>query len=175
MQNSNKGYVQIYTGDGKGKTTAALGLALRAAGAGWKIYIAQFLKKGDYSEIKALKRYADLVTVEQFGMGRFIKGAPAAADIEAAAQGLQKINDILSAGQHQMSVLDEANVAVSCGLFPVKALLKIIEQKPDSMELVITGRGAAPEIIDRADLVSEVKSVKHYFKNGVEARIGIEK
>ncbi len=79
MQNSNKGYVQIYTGDGKGKTTAALGLALRAAGAGWKIYIAQFLKKGDYSEIKALKRYADLVTVEQFGMGRFIKGAPAAA------------------------------------------------------------------------------------------------
>ncbi len=170
-----KGYVQIYTGDGKGKTTAALGLALRAAGAGWKIYIAQFLKKGDYSEIKALKRFADLVTVEQFGMGRFIKGDPATADIEAAAKGLEKINDILSAGQHQMVVLDEANVAVSCGLFPVKALLDIIEQKPESMELVITGRGAAPEIIDRADLVSEVKSVKHYFKNGVEARIGIEK
>ncbi len=170
-----KGYVQIYTGDGKGKTTAALGLALRAAGAGWKIYIAQFLKKGDYSEIKALKRYADLVTVEQFGMGRFIKGVPAATDIEAAAKGLEKINDILSAGQHQMVVLDEANVAVSCGLFPVKALLKIIEQKPDSMELVITGRGAASEIIDRADLVSEVKSVKHYFTNGVQARIGIEK
>ncbi len=170
-----KGYVQIYTGDGKGKTTAALGLALRAAGAGLKVYIAQFLKKGDYSEIKALKRYADLVTVEQFGIGHFIRGAPATSDIEAAAKGLEKIDEILSAGRHQMIVLDEANVAVSCGLFPVKALIRIIEQKPDSMELVITGRGAAPEIIEKADLVSEVKSVKHYFKNGVQARIGIEK
>ena len=170
-----KGYVQVYTGDGKGKTTAALGLALRAAGAGFKIFIAQFLKKGDYSEIKALTRYADFVTVEQFGLGRFIKGVPATADIQAAAKGLEKIKAVMTAGLHQMVVLDEANVAVSCGLFPVKALLKIIEQKPDSMELVITGRGALPEIIDRADLVSEVQSIKHYFKNGVQARIGIEK
>jgi cob(I)alamin adenosyltransferase len=170
-----KGYVQVYTGDGKGKTTAALGQALRAAGAGFRIYIAQFLKKGDYSEIKALARYSDLVTLEQFGLGRFIKGVPAAADIEAAAEGLQKIKNVMAAGLHQMIVLDEANVAASCGLFPVSALLEIIAQKPDSVELVITGRGAAPEIIDRADLVTEAKAIKHYFNKGVTARIGIEK
>lgn len=170
-----KGYVQVYTGDGKGKTTAALGQALRAAGAGFRIYIAQFLKKGEYSEIKALGRYSDLVTVEQFGLGRFIKGVPAAADMEAAAKGLQRIKDVMAAGLHQMVVMDEANVAVSCGLFPLKALLEIVAQKPDSMELVITGRGAATEIIDLADLVTEAKAIKHYFKNGVAARIGIEK
>ena len=170
-----KGYVQVYTGDGKGKTTAALGLALRAAGAGFKIYIAQFLKKGDYSEIKALARFPDLITVEQFGLGRFVKGAPAAADIEAAAKGLEKIRTVMAANLHQVVVLDEANVAVSCGLFTADALLKLIAQKPDSMELVITGRGAAAEIIERADLVSEVKDLKHYFNKGVAARIGIEK
>jgi cob(I)alamin adenosyltransferase len=170
-----KGYVQIYTGDGKGKTTAALGLALRAAGAGFKVYIAQFLKKGDYSEIKALTRFSDLVTVDQFGLGRFVKNAPAPADIEAAAKGLDKINTIIAANSHQLVILDEANVAVSCGLFAAEALLKLIEQKPDTMELVITGRGAAPEIIEQADLVSEVKNIKHYFNNGVPARIGIEK
>jgi cob(I)alamin adenosyltransferase len=170
-----KGYVQVYTGDGKGKTTAALGLVLRAAGAGYKVYIAQFLKKGDYSEIKALNRFSDLVTVEQFGLGRFVKGAPAPEDIEAAAKGLEKINTIMAANLHQMVVLDEANVAVSCGLFAAEILLKLIEQKPDTMELVITGRGAIPEIIEKADLVSEVKNIKHYFNNGVVARIGIEK
>ncbi len=170
-----KGYIHVYTGDGKGKTTAALGLAIRAAGAGLKVYIAQFLKKGDYSEIRALKRFQDLITVEQFGLGRFIKGQTNLEDIEAATKGLEKINCIMSAGQHQMVVLDEANVAVSCGLFSVNALLKIIEQKPNDLELVITGRGAASKIIERADLVSEMKSIKHYLKNEVPSRIGIEK
>ena len=170
-----KGYVQVYTGDGKGKTTAAFGQALRAAGAGFRVYIAQFIKKGDYSEIKALSRYSDLVTVEQFGRGRFIKGAPAAADIEAAREGLEKVTAVMAADLHRMVVLDEANVAVSCGLLPLEVLLDIIEKKPPGMELVITGRGAAPEIIARADLVSEIKSIKHYFNTGVQARIGIEK
>ncbi len=170
-----KGYIQVYTGDGKGKTTAAFGQALRAAGAGFCVYIAQFIKKGDYSEIKALSRYRDLVTVEQFGRGRIIKGAPAAADIEAAREGLEKVTAVMAADSHRMVVLDEANVAVSCGLLPLKALLNIIEKKPPGMELVITGRGAAPEIIARADLVSEIKSIKHYFHTGVQARIGIEK
>lgn len=170
-----KGYIQVYTGDGKGKTTAALGLVLRAAGAGFKVYIAQFLKKGDYSEIKALTRFSDLVTVEQFGLGRFVKAAPAPADIEAAAKGLDKINTVMAANLHQMVVLDEANVAVSCGLFAAETLLKLIAQKPETMELIITGRGAVPEIIEKADLVSEVKNIKHYFNNGVPARIGIEK
>ena len=175
MPSIGNGYIHIYTGDGKGKTTAALGLAIRAAGAGLRVYIAQFLKKGDYSEIKALARFSDLITLEQFGLGRFVKGQPRPDDIAAAAEGLKTIKATMAAGRHQLIVLDEANVAVSCGLFSTEALLEIIERKPEGVELVITGRGAAPEIIKRADLVSEVKSLKHYFKKGVAARVGIEK
>ncbi len=170
-----KGYIQIYTGDGKGKTTAALGLALRAAGAGLKVYIAQFMKKGQYSELNALQRFADRIMLAQFGSGRFIKGKPQPVDSEAAAEGLKTIKSIMAAGEHQLMVLDEVNVAVSTGLFSVEALLEVLELKPGDMELVLTGRGAAPELIERADLVSEVKSIKHYFEHGVRARVGIEK
>jgi cob(I)alamin adenosyltransferase len=175
MPKTMKGYIQIYTGDGKGKTTAALGLALRAAGAGLSVYFAQFLKKGDYSEIKALERFSDRITLEQFGLGRFVRGKPQKEDIEAAAIGLQRIKDVMAGGRYQLVVLDEGNVAVTCGLFSLNELLEIIEQKPEGVELVITGRGAVPEIIERADLVSEVRSLKHYFEKGVQARIGIEK
>jgi len=170
-----KGYIHVYTGDGKGKTTAALGLALRAAGAGLKVYIAQFLKKGSYSEIKALERFSDRIELEQFGLGRFVRGKPQEEDIAAAAKGLQRIKSIMAEGSHQMIVLDEANVAVASGVFPLDALLELIDLKPNELELVITGRGAAPEVVERADLVSEVKSLKHYFEKGVPARVGIEK
>ncbi len=170
-----KGYVQVYTGDGKGKTTAALGLALRAVGAGLKVYLAQFIKRGTYSEINALKRFSDSVTVEQFGCGRFAKGKPSAEDISAARKGLARIKEIISSGQYPVVILDEANVAVSCGLLAVQDLLDIIDLKPEDMELVITGRDAAPQILEKADLVSEVNAIKHYFQNGVTARIGIEK
>ncbi|UCG07860.1 MAG: cob(I)yrinic acid a,c-diamide adenosyltransferase [Desulfobacterales bacterium] len=170
-----KGYVQVYTGDGKGKTTAALGLALRAVGAGLKVYLAQFIKRGTYSEINALKRFSDSVTVEQFGCGRFAKGKPSAEDISAARKGLARIKEIISSGQYPVVILDEANVAVSCGLLAVQDLLDIIDLKPEDMELVITGRDAAPQIVEKADLVSEVNAIKHYFQNGVTARIGIEK
>ena len=170
-----KGYVQVYTGDGKGKTTCALGLAVRAAGAGFKVYMAQFLKKGDYSEIKALERFSELITVEQFGLGRFVMGQPDADDIAAARKGLETILKVLNSGKHQMVILDEANMAAVCGLLSIEDLLTVIEQKPDHMELILTGRGAAQQIIEKADLVSEVKAVKHYFNNGVKARVGIEK
>ena len=170
-----EGYIQIYTGDGKGKTTAALGLALRAAGAGLSVYIAQFLKKGDYSEIKALERFADHITVEQYGLGRFVRGKPQKEDVAAAARGLNAVKSIMSEQKHQMIIMDEANVAVTCGLFTIEDLLQILDLKPEGVELVITGRGAAAEILERADLVSEVNSLKHYFQNGVKARIGIEK
>lgn len=170
-----KGYVQVYTGDGKGKTTAALGLSIRAAGAGLNVYIAQFIKMGDYSEIKALQRFSDVITVEQFGLGRFIKGRPSGEDIEAAAKGLEKVRAILTAGRHPVVILEEANVAIMCGLFSVDDILKLIAIKPETVELVITGRGAAPEIIEKADLVTEMKCVKHYYDQGVQARTGIEK
>ena len=175
MIGNMKGYVQVYTGDGKGKTTAALGLAIRAAGAGFKVYIAQFLKKGDTSEIKALERFSDLITVEQFGLGRFVRGKPEAEDIEAARNGLENIQKILFSGKHQMVILDEANVGADCGLISIDDLIVLIDQKPAHVELILTGRGAAPQIIERADLVSEVKALKHYFNNGVKARVGIEK
>lgn len=169
------GYIQIYTGEGKGKTTAALGLAIRAAGAGLNVYLAQFIKQGEYSEIKGLNRFSDKITVAQFGCGRFIKGRPTAKDIEIATQGIEKVKAILAAGKHQVVILDEANVAVSLNLFSEEILLEIITTKPDDVELIITGRGATQKMIEAADLVTEMQEIKHYFKNGVEARIGIEK
>jgi len=170
-----KGYVHIYTGDGKGKTTAALGLSIRAAGAGLKVFIAQFIKNGDYSEIKALKRYSDFITVEQFGLGCFIRGKPTTEDIEAAQKGIEKIKSIVSSGNYKMVILDEANVAVKLGLFSVEDLLYIIADKPEEVEIVITGRNADQRLIEKSDLVTEMKEIKHYFQKGVKARVGIEK
>lgn len=169
------GYTQVYTGDGKGKTTAALGLALRAAGAGLNVYIAQFIKSGDYSEIKALSRLAAQITVQQFGLGRFIKGKPSPQDLAAARNGLAAIRSALTAGHYQVVIMEEGNVAAMCGLFPVEEILAIMSQKPANVELVITGRGADPRVIDKADLVTEMKAVKHYYQDGVAARVGIEK
>ncbi len=170
-----KGYIQVYTGEGKGKTTAALGLAIRAAGAGLKVFIGQFIKMGEYSEIKALKRFEDLITVEQFGRGRFIQGKPSPEDIKAAQKGIKKTLAILSSGKHHVVIMEEANVAVKIGLLSVQDILKIMTAKPQDVELVITGRGADSRIIEKADLVTEMKEIKHYFKQGVAARVGIEK
>ncbi len=169
------GYIQVYTGDGKGKTTAALGLSLRAAGAGLSVYIAQFIKSGEYSEIKALSRLADRITVEQFGRGRFIKGKPSAEDMAAAQKGLKAIRSALTSGLYRVVIMEEGNVAAMCGLFPVEAILAIMAQKPGDVELVITGRGADARVIDKADLVTEMRAVKHYYQAGVAARTGIEK
>ena len=170
-----RGYTQVYTGNGKGKTTAAIGLAIRAAGAGLKVFIAQFIKMGDYSEIKALKRFSDMITVEQFGLGRFTNGKPAPEDIAAAQKGLKRVKEVMSSDDYKIIILEEANVAVMLGLFAVQDLLKIIINKPYEKELVITGRGASPRIIESADLVTEMKDIKHYYQKGVRARVGIEK
>lgn len=170
-----KGYVQIYTGDGKGKTTAALGLAIRAAGAGLKVFIGQFIKMGEYSEIKALKKLADLITVEQFGVGGLIKGRPSPEDVQAAQKGLARLKSIMASKEHHMIIMEEANVAARLELISVQDLIDIIDSKPEGVELVITGRDAAPAVIAKADLVTEMKEVKHYFQKGVVARVGIEK
>ncbi|MBW1821217.1 MAG: cob(I)yrinic acid a,c-diamide adenosyltransferase, partial [Deltaproteobacteria bacterium] len=146
-----------------------------AAGAGLKVFIVQFLKMGDYSEIKSLERFSDLITIEQYGLGRFVKGKPLPEDIEAGMKGLEKLKLIISAGEHDVVIIEEGNVAVMCGLFSAQDLLDVIEKKPENMEIVITGRGAAPEIIEKADLVTEMKEIKHYYQEGVKARVGIEK
>jgi len=170
-----KGYVQVYTGNGKGKTTAALGLALRAAGAGLNVFIAQFVKGRDTSELNALKRLSDLITIKQFGRGVFIHDKPSQADVEAAQAGLSKVKTRIASGQYQLVILDEANVATYLKTFSVEDLLSVIDGKPDDVELVITGRNADPRVIERADLVTEMVEVKHYYQKGVEARKGIEK
>ncbi len=169
-----KGYIQVYTGNGKGKTTACLGLALRAAGAGLKVYIAQFLKNGDYSEIKALSRFEN-ITIEQFGLGKFVKGKPSEEDIAAGNAGYLKLCRILKEEKHDVVIAEEGNVAVMCNILSEKEILDLMDMKPDSVELVITGRGATAAIIEKADLVTEMQEIKHYYKKGVSARIGIEK
>ena len=170
-----KGYVHIYTGNGKGKTTASLGLSIRAAGAGMKVFIGQFMKMGDYSEIKALERFSDLITIVQYGIKGFVKGKPSPEDIEASKKGLEKIKKIVASGIYDLVVLEEGNVAVMCGLFDAQELIDIIDAKPDHVELVITGRGADPRVIEKADLVTEMKEIKHYYQKGIKARVGIEK
>lgn len=169
-----RGYVQVYTGDGKGKTTAAIGLSIRAAGAGLRVFIAQFGKLGEYSEVKALKRFSDRITLEQFGLGRFIMGKPLPEDIQAAKKGLERVKTVMSSGEYDMVILEEANVAVKCELFSEQDLIEIIDAKPSSVELVITGRSATAGVIDKADLVTEMRAVKHYFEQGIKARRGIE-
>ena len=170
-----KGYCHVYTGNGKGKTTAAFGLALRAIGAGYRVYIGQFVKGMEYSELHAFTLLGDAVTVRQFGRGCFINGAPVAEDIAAAREGLQEIKEVLFSGRYQVVILDEANIATRYGLVHVEELLTLISGKPDAVELVITGRDADPRVIEAADLVTEMKEVKHYYKKGVTARKGIER
>ena len=170
-----KGYIQIYTGNGKGKTTAALGLAIRAVGAGRKVFIGQFLKSGDSSEMKALKKFTNEITVEHYGLGRFIKGHPAKEDIEAGMKGYKRVAQVIGKGEHDVVILDEGNIAVKYNLFSEQDLLDLLEKKPDHVEIVVTGRGATRAIIEKADLVVEMKAIKHYFQKGVSARIGIEK
>ena len=150
-------------------------MALRAAGAGLKVFVAQFIKGRQYSELNALGKLSDQITVEQFGLPRFINGKPSVPDIEAAKYGLERVKSSIRSGRFDMIIVDEGNVAVTYGLISKQDLLDIMTMKPDNMELVITGRGALPEIIDRADLVTEMKAVKHYYDRGVDARVGIEK
>jgi cob(I)alamin adenosyltransferase len=173
-EESLKGYVQVFTGNGKGKTTAALGLALRAAGAGMSVFIAQFAKTGDYSEIESLKRFDDKIVIKQYGSPGFIVNIAAKDDIENARKGLREVREIIASGAYQLVILDEANIATYFKLFPPEDLLDIIKSKPGHVELVITGRNADPLILENADLVTEMREIKHYFDNGVQARKGIE-
>lgn len=165
--------IQVYTGNGKGKTTAAFGLALRASGAGLKVYIGQFVKGKCYSEIKALKKIKN-IRIEQFGRRCFIKKTPDKIDFELALAGLKRAGEIIHKKKYRLVILDEINIAVKLKLIPLDGLLKLINNTPKNKELVLTGRYAHPKVIKLADLVSEIKEVKHYFKQGIKARLGIE-
>jgi len=172
----HQGMVQVYTGEGKGKSTAAFGLALRMAGTGRPVYIGQFIKAdGKCGELNAFSRFSDLITVRQFGRGLLLGREPTPADTAAARAGVEKIRETMAEARHRLIILDEANVAVHLGLLPVELLLALIKERPSITELVITGRNAHPEVIKKADLVTEMQSVKHYWQKGVPAREGIEK
>ena len=171
----NKGCLHVYTGNGKGKTTAALGLALRAAGAGHRVWIGQFIKGADCSEHAALERFADLITISQFGRGCFITSQPGAEDIAQAREGLIEASRALTSGEYQLVVLDEAALGCYFNLYSVEELIEIIRNRADHVEVVITGRYAPQELMEEADLVTEMKEIKHYYRQGVLARVGIEK
>jgi len=169
------GYVHVYTGDGKGKTTVALGLLLRAVGAGLRCRVYQFLKCGEYSEIRCLRARFPEVSVEQFGTGAFIHpdDIPKEA-IEKAQSGFQKAYNAACGGEYDLILLDEINVAVDLGLIPVQDALRLIADRSDRTELVFTGRNACSAVIEAADLCTEMRMVKHYYQKGDKARRGIE-
>lgn len=169
-----KGYLQVYTGDGKGKTTAAFGLALRAIGAGLKVFVGQFIKGMPYSEFNTLRAFTDQIVLRQYGRDCFITQDPTPEDITAAREGLNEMKQVLKSGNYQLVIMDEANMATYFHLFPVEELIKTISGRDPAVEVVVTGRKADPKLIDIADLVTDMVDVKHYYSDGVEARNGIE-
>ena len=169
-----KGYVQVYTGNGKGKTTAAFGLALRAAMAGKKVFIGQFVKGMPYSELKT-PDFIKNIEIKQHGADCFIVKAPTEHDIKIARDGLTEMSRILKDGKHDVVIMDEANIALFYKLFSVDELIEALKNRAENVEVIVTGRYAPQEIIDFADLVTEMKEIKHYYTKGVEARTGIEK
>jgi cob(I)alamin adenosyltransferase len=165
--------IQVYTGNGKGKTTAAIGLAIRAAGAGLKVFIGQFAKGMHYSELNTLRRIKNIKN-EQFGGSCFINKLPSQEDIELAQAGLEKIKKIIATRKYRVVILDEINIAIKLKLLKIKDVLKLIKDTPKNIELILTGRYAHPRVIKIADLVSQVREIKHYYRKGIKARKGIE-
>ncbi|MEM3770548.1 MAG: cob(I)yrinic acid a,c-diamide adenosyltransferase [Candidatus Bathyarchaeia archaeon] len=175
MPKLEKGLVQVYTGDGKGKTSAAFGLALRAIGRGLKVHIIQFIKGGfDYGELYVVDRLPNL-TLKAFGRGKFVTTQPPSEeDVKLAEEALKLAEKTIKSGEYDLVILDEINVALNLKLISLEKVLELIKGKPKHVELVLTGRYAPKEIIDVADLVTEMREVKHPFKRGCQAREGIE-
>ncbi len=171
-----KGLIQVYTGNGKGKTTAALGLALRAAGHGLKTLMIQFMKGNiQYGELESAKRLTPYLTIKQMGRETFVsKTNPDPVDMEWAQRGLLLAKEAVLTGDYDIIVLDEINVAVDFNLIPLSEILLLLNSKPEQIELILTGRNAHPAILERADLVTEMVERKHHYQKGVKARKGIE-
>jgi len=175
MPKLEKGLVQVYTGNGKGKSSAAFGLALRAIGRGLKVYIIQFIKGGfDYGELYIVDKLPNL-TLKAFGRGKFVTQKPAEkVDVKFAEEALALAEEVVKSGEYDIVILDEINVALNLKLIEIGKVLELVKNKPKHVELILTGRYAPNEIIEAADLVTEMKEVKHPFNKGFEARKGIE-
>jgi cob(I)alamin adenosyltransferase len=196
MTPSKLGLVQVYTGEGKGKTSASLGLSLRALGQGFSTYIIQFMKSGDTGELFSVKKYIPNIKIAQFGKdaiadkqskmfefdgtgemngtdGRFIF-LPDAAEREPARRALEHASNVIKSGKYNLVVLDEINCALAKNLIDIKDVIGLLDEKPENVEVILTGRNAPQAIMDRADYVSEIKQVKHPWEQGIGARRGIE-
>lgn len=174
------GYIQVYTGDGKGKTTASLGLAMRALGRDWKVLIVMFTKGGnDYGELNSFRqlsdKIADNLTIVQAGLDRVIyKSNENEQDHKKIKKGWNLVKKAVKKNEYQLIIMDEANIAIDMGILDVDEVVKVLKSKPDEMEIVLTGRNAHPKIVEIAHLVSRIEPVKHYWDKGVHARKGIE-
>lgn len=173
----DSGYIQVYTGMGKGKTTAALGLALRAVGAGLNVYIGQFMKGIAYNEVQAASAFNEKLVIEQYGEDSMVHpDAPRKEDLDRAKSGLEKIRAAMLSGKYQLVIFDEINVTCNFNILKVEDVLEVLKQKPDGVEIVLTGINAPDEFIEIADLVSEMKELKHYYREkGILSRNGIDR
>ncbi len=174
------GYIQVYTGNGKGKTTASLGLAMRALGRCWKVLIIMFTKGGDdYGELNSFRNLSPEIsknlTIVQAGLDRIVYENNKNANDEAEIKkGWELAKKVIKNDEYNLVILDEANIAIDLGLIDINEVIEVLKNKPDEMEIVLTGRNADPRIIELAHLVSEIKPVKHYWNTGIAARKGIE-
>ena len=176
MTKLQKGYIQVYTGNGKGKTTAALGQALRAAGRGLRTLIVMLMKDFAYGELKSLNQWNKWIRLEQYGNDGFVffQQPPSGEDIQAANLAILRAREAMLSGRYDLVILDEVCVAVHFGLLETREVLSLLKEKPLTVELILTGRYCPDELIARADLVTEMREIKHYYQNGVIARKGIE-
>ena len=174
------GYIQVYTGDGKGKTTASLGLAMRALGRCWKVLIIMFTKGGDdYGELNSFVNLSpaikDNLKIVQAGLDRIVyKNNETEDDVREIKKGWELAKKAIKNDEYQLIILDEANIAIDMGFLDVDEVVEVLKNKPEEMEIVLTGRNAHPKIIEIAHLVSEIKPIKHYWDTGIAARKGIE-
>ncbi|WP_373531342.1 cob(I)yrinic acid a,c-diamide adenosyltransferase [Vampirovibrio sp.] len=177
---SERGYIQIYTGDGKGKTTASLGLTFRALGRGWNVLLVLFTKGGtDYGELFSARQLSPQLskqlTIVQAGLDRIIfSHNMKPEDAQEITNGWEIVKRAAFSGKYQMIVMDEVNIAIDLGLIPLQEMKDLLGEKPPALELVLTGRRAHPEIVEMAHLVSEIRPIKHYWDLGIKARKGIE-
>jgi cob(I)alamin adenosyltransferase len=169
-----KGYIHVYSGHGKGKTTSAIGLGMRAAGAGFKVHMIQFMKGRKYCELGSIEKVSKF-SYSQHGRDEFVnKENPEQIDIDLANEGFMKAKELIKSKKYDMIILDEINVAVDFNLIDLQEVLKVIDEKPENLELVLTGRYAHPEIVISADYVTEMIEIKHPYQLGIQARKGVD-
>ena len=169
----DKGYIQVYTGNGKGKTTASIGVSLRMLCNGGKVFMGQFMKGQGSSEMKAMSKFPDY-QIEQFGLPNFVMNEPSEDDIANAKRGFARMKEVLLSGKYDLVIFDEINSTLYYKILDVDDVIELLKQKPDKTEVILTGRDANEKIIELADLVTEMKEIKHYYQKGVPARKGIE-